>query len=157
MKTFTEEEKIIARCINKGYKWIARDKSNELTVYECKPYKLKHLGYWNEETEDSSSLYAFSQMFKSIAWKDNEPTLIRDIYDPHVLDDVEKRYLAAVLKPLPKVKKIWKDRSIQHGEYLTVVFDNGETMSFPDFKSCTMYKGMETGRTYTPEELKLKL
>lgn len=156
MSKFTNDEKIVAINISKEYKWMARDKDGLLSAFAHEPYKDPISGVW-KSLSLMCDMAAFNWMFKSIMWTNKEPTLIKDIYDPQILDDVEKRYLMAVLKPLPKVKKIWKDRSIQHGEYLTVVFDNGETMSFPDFKSCTMYKGMETGRTYTPEELKLKL
>ena len=39
MKTFTEDEKIIARNIDKGYKWIARDSNGNLGVYKGKTKK----------------------------------------------------------------------------------------------------------------------
>ena len=156
MSKFTNDEILVAKNISKEYKWIVRDESGLLCASALKPYKDFILGIWASASR-MCGMDAFGWMFKSIIWEDKEPTLIKDIYNPSILDDVEKRYLTAVLKPLPKVKKIWKDESMSDGEFLMVMFDNGETMSFPDFKSCTMYKGMEIGRTYTPEKLGLKL
>lgn len=39
MKEFTNNEKIVAKNINKEYKWMARDKSGILCAFIHKPYK----------------------------------------------------------------------------------------------------------------------
>lgn len=44
MKNFTEDEKFIARNIDKKYKWIARDSNGNLYVYGEKPEKIDQ--YW---------------------------------------------------------------------------------------------------------------
>ena len=162
MKEFTEDEKIIAMHINKKYKWMARDKSGGLYIYMSKPTKKGSSSNWLVDNFLYINIKNFidaKDMFSSIKWEDDEPTLIRDIYDSRILDDAEKEYLAAALKPLTKVKCIIKARSpiYQEREYLGVNFETGEVMVFPFFEEQTMYKGMKTDKAYTPEELGLDL
>ena len=77
-------------------------------------------------------------------------------YKPPILDDVEKAYLSAVIKPFrDRVKYITKYIYPAKEEYLLIVMCNGERMSFPTFKKETMYKGMELNKRYTLEELGL--
>ena len=77
-------------------------------------------------------------------------------YKPPILDDVEKAYLSAVIKPFrDRVKYITKYIYPAKEEYLLIVMCNGERMSFPTFKKETMYKGMQVYKEYTLEELGL--
>ena len=77
-------------------------------------------------------------------------------YKPPILDDVEKAYLSAVIKPFrDRVKYITKYIYPAKEEYLLIVIYNGERMSFPTFKKETMYKGMKVYEEYTLEELGL--
>lgn len=77
-------------------------------------------------------------------------------YKPPILDDVEKAYLSAVIKPFrDRVKYITKYIYPAKEEYLLIVMYNGERMSFPTFKKETMYKGMKVYEEYTLEELGL--
>ena len=71
-----------------------------------------------------------------------------------ILDDIEKEYLSAVIKPFRnKVKYIKKNHS-NIGEYITIsVFS--EFINFPYFKKNTMYKNMEIDKQYSLEELGL--
>ena len=78
MKTFTEDEKAIARNIDEEYKWIARDCDGELCIYEGKPRKEGN--YWYFDGYDRLSY--FNHLFSAIKWEDEEPTRIRDIYNP---------------------------------------------------------------------------
>lgn len=156
MSKFTEDEKIIARNIDKKYKWIARDYDGSLWVFVNKPNKVR--GNWYESSIEANLFRAFIHMFSSIKWEDDEPTLIKDIYDPQILDEDEREYLTAVLKPLPKAKSILKAISpLGVYQYLVVNFNESEFMSFPYFETDTMYKGMECCKLYTPEELGIKL
>ena len=83
------------------------------------------------------------------AWLEQE-------YKPPILDDVEKAYLSAVIKPFrDRVKYITKYIYPAKEEYLLIVMYNGERMSFPTFKKETMYKGMKVYEEYTLEELGL--
>lgn len=81
-----------------------------------------------------------------------------------ILDDTERRYLSAVIRPFRnKIKHIAKHGGNYHDyyyEYITVMYYVDQvltTYSFglPIFSEGTMYKGMENGRTYTLEELEL--
>ena len=91
--------------------------------------------------------------------KDNEDLLdffnwLEEEYKPPILDDVEKAYLSAVIKPFrEEVEYVYKKYlEISKGEYLEISLENG-VISFPCFEKGTMYKGMEEGKRYTLKEL----
>lgn len=76
-------------------------------------------------------------------------------YKPPILDDVERAYLSAVIKPFrEEVKSIKKVNFCGEAEYLKILFEM-DLMSLPFFANGTMFKGMETGKCYTLEELGL--
>ena len=77
------------------------------------------------------------------------------IVEKEILDDVEKEYLSAVIRPFKdKVIYIIKwDCAI--GEYITIGISNDVPITFPNFKKGTMYKGMEVNKNYTLKELGL--
>lgn len=148
MKNFTEDEKIIARNIDKKYKWIARDSNGNLYVYGEKPEKIDQ--YWEMPIMNGSFFYnliAFNHMFSSIKWADDEPTRISDIYNlqanTQVLDNVEREYLKTILKPFhEKVGDVVKHRDISEDiyskEYLYIPIGDGD-FTFPSFDSGKMY------------------
>ena len=73
-------------------------------------------------------------------------------YKELILDDVEKDYLSAVIKPFRKRIKyivIWCDGSEQ---FLHIELYNDEYVNFPNFKANTIYKGMEPKKQYTLDE-----
>lgn len=82
-------------------------------------------------------------------------------YKEPILDEVEKAYLSAVIKPFKKhVKTIVKAKQVATLYAITIDIEekyNYETfLQFPPFeKSSGMYKGMELGKRYTLEELGL--
>lgn len=161
MKEFTEDEKIIARNIDKRYKWIARDKFGTLCVYLLKPFKKEGTRMWVSSCAEIArvDLLLDKGLFKSIGWEDDEPTLIRDIYDPQILDDAERRYLKIVLRPFHDgvvyVKKLQSHTiagRAYNKEYLHIkLHDEGFTL--PSFDSGKMYSGMELNKKYTLKEL----
>lgn len=160
MKKFTYEEKIIAKNIDKKYKWMARNKkSGNLIVFARKPYKDPVFERWTYNLPiPICSIPVFNDMFKSVTWEDAEPTLIKDIYDPQILNDAEKKYLTAVLKPLPEVESIQKIVSPPiNNAFLAISFYSKETMCFPFFEEGSMYNGIEVGKAYTPEELGIEV
>ena len=78
-------------------------------------------------------------------------------YKPPILDDVEKAYLSAVIKPFRKdVEWIERmDNSFVNGnqhQFLCISLTN-DYCCLPLFKKDTMYKGMEVNKRYTLEEL----
>lgn len=73
-----------------------------------------------------------------------------------ILDEAEKRYLKAVIRPFrDRIKYICKSVSdFGKYEYIKANLCN-DTLVLPDFKPNTMYKGMKTDKQYTLEELGL--
>ena len=149
MKTFSEAEKNIARNIDWEYKWMARDQDGNLCIYEEKPEK-EECAWYNGVCK---YLYYFNHLFPAIKWEDDEPTLIRDIYNPPILNDLEREYLKTVLKPFHGVVKYVKKIKNDDKEYLFIPFSGNGALSFPDFDSGTGYSGMEPDRAYSLDEL----
>jgi hypothetical protein len=83
--------------------------------------------------------------------------LLEECKEP-ILDDTEKKYLSAVIKPFRnKVKYIAKFKSdcSENEQYIHILFYEGHYLSFPYFKANSMYKWMKLNKAYTPEELGL--
>ena len=86
-------------------------------------------------------------------------------YKEPILDEEEKKYLSAVIKPFRDrviyVKKIYmnfgykKDYEYIFGELGCNEYDVVDTFALPYFFKGNMYKGMETNKKYTLEELGL--
>lgn len=87
-----------------------------------------------------------------------------EIYEEPVLDEKEKEYLSAVIKPFRDqviyIKKI--DMYLGCNKNCEYIFgelgnedDAVDTFALPYFPKGTMYKGMETGKKYKLEELGL--
>lgn len=79
-------------------------------------------------------------------------------YVPKILDDAEKAYLSAVIKPFRKdvewIEKI--ERYYGENEFIHItVKRNEDCCELPTFKKGTMYKGMEANKAYTLKELGL--
>lgn len=73
-----------------------------------------------------------------------------------ILDEVEKKYLANVIKPFRhKIKSIMKRSEYGSLCYIKICIKNGDAAYFPCFKENSMYKGMEPNREYTLKELGL--
>lgn len=81
--------------------------------------------------------------------------LLEEAKEP-VLDEVEKAYLSAVIKPFRK--KVMDVVKIQYSggrQSIRIRISRGDCAELPFFKNNTMYKGMKVGKYYTPEELGL--
>lgn len=159
MKKYTEDEKIIAKSIDKKYKWLAREKNGSLFALSAMPIKKENSGFWYDgEYADFIAVSALfgQELFKSIKWEDDEPTRISDIYNPQILDDAERECLKTVLKPVHHdiecVKKItYRDGQF---EFIEVTMNNHRIgMVFPDFEAAKRYTGMKPNEAYTLDEL----
>lgn len=77
-------------------------------------------------------------------------------YEESVLDDVEKAYLSAVIKPFRnRIRFIVKIRyKLLEQEFIYISVE-GNSITFPPFKLGTKYKGMEVNIKYSLEELGL--
>ena len=83
---------------------------------------------------------------------------IGQVVKEEILDEQEKEYLRAVIKPFrQKVKYIEKVRFFDYDieiytEYINIELD-GDTISLPTFRK--MCKGMEVKKEYSLEDLEL--
>lgn len=73
------------------------------------------------------------------------------------LNKKEKDYLSSFIKPFRNKVKHIRKVAYPHlkSEYIEIVFNNKFVTEFPEFETNTMYKGMETGKDYSLEELGL--
>lgn len=78
-------------------------------------------------------------------------------YKEPILNDAEKEYLSAVIKPFRnRVDYIMKEENIcSSTEFIHIDLSDGDIADFPNFKAGTMYKGMEIDKSYTLQELGL--
>jgi len=154
MNTFTTDEQVILKNVSSKYKWIARDMNGGLFVYKRKP--KKRLTVYGDAGDGAGRfpLGPFEELFKKVTW-DGGPLQFRK----DVLDETEREYLKAVLRPFRnRDVKINKARhssldSLVIWDYLVICFENGESILFPDFPAGAMYNGMEPFHKYTLEEL----
>lgn len=77
-----------------------------------------------------------------------------------VLDEAEKKYLSNIIKPFRKNIKyiVMKNKVNTNYEYISIAYCDSTydcVLNFPDFKSGTMYRGMEVGKRYSLRELGL--
>ena len=75
MIKLTKDEKAILRSMDKKYKWIARDKDGELSIYIEKP--IKSATWWVYHV--ARLLHVYNHLFTFIKWEDEEPYLIEDL------------------------------------------------------------------------------
>lgn len=76
-----------------------------------------------------------------------------------ILNDKEKEYLRAVIKPF-KVRYIYKTHTLINDDYIVIKIDRKDCdcsseIQLPNFKANTMYKNMKLDKKYTLEELGL--
>lgn len=129
-------------------------------------YNLNKLEIKTTETFGGYKIEVFCKdkvIYKRIYLIDNDNRKLTDFfnwleqeYKPPILDDVEKAYLSAVIKPFRNDVEYIEKRIFSTGaEYIRICLTEDETVNFPNFKRGTMYKGMEANKAYTLEELGL--
>ena len=108
--------------------------------------------YLNDKNVGKVSGLSFFEAIKT--WLDMEHV------EP-ILDEAEKRYLSAVIRPfrdrVQYIEKMFEDHLLGDQDcYLFIRFNDGNyDMNFPVFRESIMYKGMERYKRYTLEELGL--
>lgn len=121
-------------------------KIKRMIVYEETSSGTKELF----EKQYTPLVYPYKLLIDFANWLEEE-------YDPKILDEKEKEYLSAVIKPFrERIKYIRKinHSSVNNDQFLCIVLVN-DRCGLPNFKKGTMYKGMEEDRDYTLEELGL--
>lgn len=78
-------------------------------------------------------------------------------YEEPILDDIEKEYLSAVIKPFRKrIKSINKTDYSSKSAFISITMDKCEYIFLPVFElNSGMYQRMENNKNYTLEELGL--
>ena len=88
-----------------------------------------------------------------------EEPIYQTVYEhkEEILDEAEKRYLRGVIRPFRnRIKYVRKIKSFDKSRnFLQILLNNDEGITFPYFKSNTMYKGMKEDKEYSLEELGL--
>lgn len=137
--------------IQQGYKfsdvhvWYSCSKSDEFVVR----IKEKKIDTFKSKLEFPETDEAFAE------WLDME-------HKEPILDDVERRYLADVIRPF-RSRIIWIKKAYRSGNYEQIIIRMKSIVpdailvdiQFPFFKGNEMYKGMNLGKEYTLEELGL--
>lgn len=77
--TITSREKKFLDMLLPECKYIARDRSNKLYVYNEKPARMNYYWFLNDATFDRISTNLFGNMFDFIKWMDEEPWSIEDL------------------------------------------------------------------------------
>lgn len=141
--------------LKEGYKWIYRDSIGTLYAYQTKPL----INEVNVHYDLLCKYYV--PIFQSVKSCD-EPVSLESIVHPQILDNAERRYLSAVIRPfrdrVQYIAKTFADDACVYriNCYIFIHFNDGsDDMDFPVFHESEMYKGMRTARTYTPKELGL--
>lgn len=125
---------------------------------------------WMAEDDmgNKASVYSFinitNSLYRTLCKKEDIVEVKRPVKyetickcEESILDDVEKRYLSAVIRPF-RNKIVYITKYGYNGydeQYILMSFDEGSTFCLPDFKKGTMYKNMGENRKYTLEELGL--
>lgn len=139
--------------LKRGFKWITRSIYGAIIAYIIKPDLEKYIS-GNVICSD------LVPIFESIRC-DDEPVSLESIVHQQILDDAEREYLSAVIKPFrDRVKHICKVNflgvSSSEYQYIFITLSDGSyDIDLPIFKGDTMYKGMKPAKDYTIEELGL--
>lgn len=123
--------------------------SSELVLYKI---------FFNNKVIDTIATKDLTTVEAMLSWLNQK-------YDPKILNNAEKQYLAAVIRPFRDdvlyIEK-YNGRFRKVGEFEKVIVDYkykplNETFCFdlPPFEKGAMYKGMKAGQKYTLEDLGL--
>lgn len=121
--------------------------------YDLTKLKIK----WNDH--ESLAIYADDGVYKMNS--NSNAILLRglvnwleDEYKEPILDEKEKEYLSAVIRPWrDKVSRIFKFKYGNNERIAIETKVSNANICFPYFKEGTMYKGMEQDREYSLEDL----
>lgn len=122
-------------------------KIKRMMVYEETSSGTKELF----EKQYTPLVYPYELLIDFANWLEEE-------YKPPILDDVEKAYLSAVIKPFREDVECIEKVECYLGEnefiHISMKKDN-DYFELPKFEKGAMYKGMEADKAYTLEELGL--
>ena len=143
--------------IKKKIRDITKEEFEIWKNYNCKTYDLHCTGCPFRASECGFVGLRFPWYESKEMFSDKFLDQEINIAVPDILDNVEKRYLSAVIRPFRKrVDSIIKisDPLGYDKEYIFIKLDE-DSFSLPYFEAGIMYQGMELERAYTLEELGL--
>lgn len=133
--------------------------NNEELPVKINRYDNKEF-YYRVKNDDLNYMYQNkSGHLLSFTNKDDKFRVLICYYSKDILDETEKKYLEGVIKPFKnRVRYIIKKECYGY-EYISIEYkeinNSSNYIQLPDFKSNTMYKGMEIDKEYTLKELEL--
>ena len=76
------EKELLTACQKNGYRYIARDKNEEIWVFKSKPVKSEKFYVWiNEDIHYDYVLINHQLKDIVLRWEDEEPTLIANLLE----------------------------------------------------------------------------
>lgn len=118
-------KEVLQRLYDKGHKYIARDKNNEVYIYKVPPEKKG--SYWSNRYEAVKLLY-FSDLFEDVTFEDEQPL------------DIAEEIGAVDWSQVPKDTKVLVSQDNEHWNqahfaefvseneiYKFAVYDSGKT------------------------------
>lgn len=147
----------------------AGDIYGDITIYNEMLFKgtLEVIEVYNDDTVCLSNGYYYGinclckdkqkKHFKSLPRNYTGTIEVENgfIVEKEILDEVEKEYLRAVIKPFRNsIKNIIKKEVFQKS-YIDIHLYNNDDCLLPNFETEKMYKGMEQNKEYTLKELGL--
>lgn len=121
--------------------------------------------FFNKDSSRQRTLYAFDNLDKNFKYTINDDVSIVKVERPvkyetvferkeEILDEVEKKYLADVIRPFRQHIMFISKTGFDGEEFLKIDFKRPvNSFSLPFFKKNSMYKGMKVDQKYTLEEL----
>ena len=137
------------KLLEQGYKWIYRSSFGTLYAYQTKPL----INEANYDIHCDLLCKSYVPIFQSVKSYD-EPVSLEAIVHPQILDDAEKRYLSAVIRPFRDRVEYIEKVDVACEEYIHIQLNKAWAF-LPHFRTGTMYKGMKPNHGYTLEELGL--
>lgn len=123
--------------------------------------------FFNKDSSRQRTLYAFDNLDKNFKHTINDDVSIVKVERPikyetvferkeEILDEVEKKYLADVIRPFRQHIMFISKTGFDGEEFLKIDFKRPvNSFSLPFFKKNSMYKGMKVDQKYTLEELEI--
>ena len=163
MTTISKEEYGVLKVLDGMYKWMARDGSGELYIYEGKPKKF--VVEWVSERD--YYLYLGNETFQFTQWEDEEPYSIAELLEEYESEEAEVKkdieWLKEEIGELPCVDTVFNNGGSSYIDSAVPVMavydlldqlDNQEVLSQEWIDKHKMYclHSMQNGY-FIPEEL----
>lgn len=134
---------------------IEKYKDEILNEYQCLMDKNISSCSYGTRMNEAIKTIAFKHCGKRLPGASRPFKWLCEEYKEPILDDAEKDYLSAVIKPFRKRIKHIELREVGPKQFVRIELYYGDCMIFPNFNANTMYQGMEPKKHYSLDELGL--